>query len=26
LPDGWLKDTSGRDLDLADAELGTSGG
>ena len=26
LPDGWLKDTSGRDLDLADAELGISGG
>jgi nifR3 family TIM-barrel protein len=26
LPDGWLNDTSGRDLDLADAELDTSGG
>ncbi len=26
LPDGWLTDRSGRDLDLAAAELGTSGG
>ena len=26
LPDGWLADTSGRDLDLAAAELGISGG
>jgi nifR3 family TIM-barrel protein len=26
LPDGWLNDSSGRDLDLADAELGISGG
>ena len=26
LPDGWLVDTSGRDLDLAAAELGISGG
>jgi nifR3 family TIM-barrel protein len=26
LPDGWLTDTSGRDLDLAAAELGISGG
>jgi nifR3 family TIM-barrel protein len=26
LPDGWLTDTSGRDLDLAAAELGVSGG
>jgi nifR3 family TIM-barrel protein len=26
LPDGWLSDTSGRDLDLADAEVDTSGG
>ena len=26
LPDGWLADTSGRDLDLAAAEQGTSGG
>jgi nifR3 family TIM-barrel protein len=26
LPDGWLADTSGCDLDLAAAELGTSGG
>ena len=26
LPDGWLNDTSGRDVDLADAELGISGG
>jgi nifR3 family TIM-barrel protein len=26
LPDGWLADTSGCDLDLADAELGISGG
>ena len=26
LPDGWLNDTSGDQLDLADAELDTSGG
>ena len=26
LPDGWLADASGRDLDLAAAELGISGG
>ena len=26
LPDGWLDDTSGWDLDLAAAELGVSGG
>ena len=26
LPDGWLADTSGCDLDLAAAELGISGG
>jgi len=26
LPDGWLSDTSGRDLDLVGAELGISGG
>jgi nifR3 family TIM-barrel protein len=26
LPDGWLSDASGRDLDLAAAELGISGG
>jgi hypothetical protein len=26
LPDGWLADTSGRDLDLAAAEQGISGG
>jgi hypothetical protein len=26
LPDGWLADTSGGDLDLAAAELGISGG
>ena len=26
LPDGWLDDTSGRDLDLVGAELGISGG
>ncbi len=26
LPDGWLADTSGVDLDLASAELGVSGG
>ena len=26
LPDGWLDDRSRRDLDLADAELGISGG
>jgi hypothetical protein len=26
LPDGWLTDRSGRDLDLAAAELSTSGG
>jgi hypothetical protein len=26
LPDGWLGDASGRDLDLAAAELGISGG
>ena len=26
LPEHWLDDTSGRDLDLADAEIGTSGG
>jgi tRNA-dihydrouridine synthase len=26
LPDGWLTDTSGGDLDLAAAELGISGG
>jgi nifR3 family TIM-barrel protein len=26
LPQGWLDDTSGCDLDLADAELGVSGG
>jgi nifR3 family TIM-barrel protein len=26
LPDGWLNDSSGRDLDLAEAELGISGG
>jgi nifR3 family TIM-barrel protein len=26
LPDGWLNDTSGRDLDLVEAELGISGG
>jgi len=26
LPEGWLDDTSGADLDLADAELGVSGG
>ncbi|HET9301800.1 MAG TPA: tRNA dihydrouridine synthase DusB [Propionibacteriaceae bacterium] len=26
LPDGWLADTSGCDLDLAEAELGISGG
>jgi len=26
LPEGWLNDSSGRDLDLADAELGISGG
>ena len=26
LPDGWLADVSGRDLDLAAAELGISGG
>ena len=26
LPEGWLDDTSGRDLDLDGAELGISGG
>ena len=26
LPEGWLTDTSGVDLDLAAAELGVSGG
>jgi tRNA-dihydrouridine synthase len=26
LPDGWLDDTSGAGMDLADAELGVSGG
>ncbi len=26
LPEGWLDDTSGRELDLDDAELGVSGG
>ena len=26
LPDGWLADTSGRDLELVGAELGISGG
>jgi hypothetical protein len=26
LPDGWLNDTSGDQLDLVDAELDTSGG
>jgi hypothetical protein len=26
LPDGWLGDASGRDLDLTAAELGISGG